>query len=109
MTFEAAGGTQVGSTGGGEFDLATLTAAGVYSLATDLSNMAAGDQITIRAKVKTRSASASKQHYFTVFTDVQSSVVPIGVPVPVPHEVVFTLEQNSGASTINVEWAAYRS
>lgn len=110
MTVEAAGGTQTSSTGQGEITLATLTTAGVYTLATDLSAMALGDQITLRIKLKVRSASSSLVFDSAVYTHTQSGApVILSAPVPVPHEAVFTLEQNSGAATIDTIWAAYRS
>lgn len=109
MTVEATGGTQTTSTGGGAFTLGTETTPGVYTFVTDLSNMAAGDQITLTMAVKARAASSSKVFNVSVFTGAQASE-PIKMldPLPVPHEFIATIEQNSGAATIDVEWAFYR-
>ena len=110
MTVEAAGGTQTSSVTQGEIPLATLTVAGVYTLAPDLSAMALGDQLTLRIKLKVRSASSSLVFDSAVYTHTQSGApVILSAPVPVPHEVIFTIEQNSGAALIDTIWAAYRS
>lgn len=109
MTVEAAGGTQVNSLGE-EFTVATLTDAGVYTFVTDLTNMLLGDQLTLRAKVKARAGSSSKVFDQAVYTHTQSGApIIMTMPIPAPHEVVFTMEQNSGAATISVDWAAYRN
>lgn len=109
MTVEAAGGTQANSLGE-EFTVATLTDAGVYTFVTDLTNMALGDQMTFRSKVKARAGSSSKVFDVSVYTHTQSGApIIMTMPIPVPHEVIFTMEQNSGASVISVDWAAYRN
>ena len=109
MTVEAAGGTQVNSLGQ-EFIVATLTDAGVYTFVTDLSAMALGDQITLRTKVKARAASSSKVFDAAVYTHTQSGApIIMSMPIPVPFEIIMTIEQNSGASLISTDWSAYRN
>jgi len=110
MTVEATGGTQTTSTGGGAFTLGTETTPGVYTFVTDLGNMALGDQITLTTWVKARSASAAKVFDISIYTHTQSSEpIIMSPPIPAPHEFSADIEQNSGAATVDVEWAYYRS
>jgi hypothetical protein len=110
MTTEATGGTQTTSTGGGAFTLATETTPGIYTFGVDLTNMALGDQLTLTTQLKLRSASSSKVFDESVYTHTQSSQpIIMTPPIPVPHEIIVKIEQNSGAATISVPWALYRS
>lgn len=109
MTAEAAGGTKVLSLTAGQFELAAETTPGIYTLVTDLSGMALGDQVTITTEVKARSASSRKVFDISVYTHTQSSApIIMSPPIPAPFEFQANLEQNSGAALISVEWSIYR-
>lgn len=91
----AANGTQA-ATISTEHTLATETAVGVYVLTVDLSNMASGDTMTLRAKVKTLTGSTSTKESSITFTGAQDPAVFQSKPIAVEHEVVFTLQQTAG-------------
>lgn len=89
-----------------EHTLATVASAGTYVLAVDLSNMADGDTVVLRAATKVTSAGTSRQLYSASFAGVQADPHVHSIPVPAPHEVVFTLEQDGGTGR-TFPWAVY--
>ena len=99
VTVEASG-SQL--TDGTEQTLATITTPRVLLLAIDLDVMTGvADSITIRAKRKVLVGSASGQIYFvTTFTGVDGGfpgeTVQISIPMPSPHEGIFTIERVGG-------------
>jgi len=107
MPSEAAGGAQT-TTIGTEHTLATLTTAGTYQLAADLSPMQVGDVVELRIKVKVRAASQSQQVFYASYADLQGQdVVALSPPVPAPFEFVATLKQVAGTSR-SFEWSIYQ-
>lgn len=98
----AANGTQTAvlST---EHTLATITVAGVYVLAVDMSNMANGDITTLRMKTKCKAASTSRLAYEATFAHVQGDPNKYSIPVPSDTEIVCTLEQTAGTGR-NYDW-----
>jgi len=106
MPSSAANGTQT-CTVTTEHTLTTITTAGTYVLALDLSDMAAGDVVEVRAYLKVLTGSTEAVLYFDVWADVQpdDDVVKFLVPIPTVYSCKFTLKQTAGTS-IDVEWEA---
>lgn len=92
---EATSGSQT-ATISTEHTLATITTPGVYMLRVDVNAMALGDRLVLRAKVKARSADTTRQLFSAVFEHVQADTITDSIPVPIVHEVVFTLQQTAG-------------
>lgn len=88
-------GTQVASVST-EHTLSTRTAARTYVLLVDLSNLAAGDTVEIRAKLKVLSGSSVRQAYVETFTGEQVDDVFVSIPIPTAHSCSFTLKQTAG-------------
>lgn len=92
---------------GTEQTLATVTDGGTFMLALDLSNMALGDKILIRASVKLFSGEASSQFDERLFQqDQTSNPIVLMDPIPAPIEVKYTLEQTAGTNR-DFPWAVY--
>ena len=83
---------------GGEDTLDTITAAASYVLMVDTSNMALGDKLTLRAKVKVRSVGTTRLAYTASYAQVQGDPVKLSIPIASTNEVVFTLEQTAGTN-----------
>lgn len=82
-----------------EHTLVTITAAGIYVLRVDTTNLAAGDRVVLRAKTEARSSdTAAKLLYEAAFSGAQIELLKDAPPVAVPAsgQVVFTLEQTDG-------------
>lgn len=105
MATENTGGTQ-SATVSTEHTLATITSGGTFVLAVDVSNLANGDELELRAVVKARSGSTAKTVYLAGFAHAQADDVAFSVPVPAPHSVAFTLKQIAGTAR-SFEWAVY--
>lgn len=94
---------------GTEETLATITDAGVYQLAIDLSNMADADSIIVRMKIKIRTGSTSLLvHEFVFANAAGDEKIAISPPLIVPHELICTLEQDAGTNR-SYEWAIYQA
>lgn len=91
----AASGTQT-ATLTTEHTLATVTDPGVYALNVDTANLANGETLTLRLKVKTLSGGTSRQGYEAIFKHAQSEPSKFSVGVPVAVELVATLQQDGG-------------
>lgn len=79
-----------------EHTLQTITAAGTYVLMVDTNNMALGDKLVLKAKVKVRSTGTTRLMQEAWFVHVQGEPVKVSVPVASTNELVFTLEQTAG-------------
>jgi hypothetical protein len=79
-----------------EHTLATVTTAGTYALSVDLSNLALGDKVTLRAKVKVRSTGTTRTAFTGTYAHTQENPVAISIPIPTVSECVFSLEQTDG-------------
>ena len=86
-----------------EHTLATVTAAGTFILTVDLSNMALGDKLTLRSKIKVRSTGATRLVDVGHYAHVQERLVAVSIPLPTVTESVFTLEQTTGTGRV-FEW-----
>lgn len=91
-----------------EHTLATITSAGTYQLAVELTNMVADDELELRIYVKGRSASTSRVAFIASYANAPGSdaAVAISPPVGTPHEFKATLKQTAGTSR-NFVWAIY--
>lgn len=103
---ESVGGTQ-SATVGTEHTLATIVAAGYYHFGVDLSNMANGDTVELRAYVKLRSSSSSIILFERVYKHAQGAEkIVISPPIPAPFELKVTLKQTTGAGR-SFQWSVY--
>lgn len=107
MVTEAASGTQ-NAVIDTEHTLSTQTTAGVYQLVVDASNLANGDVVTLRLKLKTLSGSTSALAFDQTLAHAQGSPIFISPPVAVAHEIVATLEQTAGTGR-SFDWSLMRA
>ena len=77
---------------------ASRTDAKTYVAQVDLTNMAAGDVVEIRAKVKVVSAGTERTLYRAVYSNAQAYAAVQTPPVPAPYQVTFTLKQRAGTN-----------
>ena len=85
------------ATGGGTEDtVATITAPRVLTFVVDLSALTWGDAVTLKVKRKTRSGDTVRVAYAETFAGIQAEPIAISVPVPSPHQAVFTITQEAG-------------
>jgi hypothetical protein len=105
---ENTGGTQT-ATVGTEHTLATVNTAGTYQLIVDLDNLANGDVVELRIKVKARSTSTAKVLFVATYSNAQGpdGALAISPPVPAPHQFIATLKQTAGTGR-NFEWSIYQ-
>ena len=75
-----------------------ITTSGTYVLAVDVSSLANGDVLELRAKTKCKTGSASRQAYVATYAHAQTELNKYSVPIPIDVEVVFTLKQTAGAA-----------
>lgn len=87
-----------------EHTLATITTAGVYVLRVNLNNLANADRVVLRAKTKVLSTSSSLLEFSAAFEHAQADKVAVSIPIPVVHELIFTLEQTDGTAR-SFEWS----
>lgn len=92
---EATSGSQT-ATISTEHTLATITTPGVYVLRVDVNALALGDRLVLRAKVRARSGDTTRQLFSAVFEHSQADKIADSIPVPVVHELVWTLQQTAG-------------
>lgn len=81
-----------------------LTAGATYVLEVDLSNLAAGDTVELRAYVKAKSVGTAREYFVVSFSDVQTSPVLLSVPVPTAVYTKFTLKQAAGVAR-DFDWS----
>lgn len=87
-----------------EHTLATVTTGKTCVLLVDTVNLANGDVVILRAKVKTLTGSTEALAYMATFAHVQNDPVKISVPVPALYSVKFTLEQTDGTGR-SFDWS----
>lgn len=79
-----------------EHSLYTASAAGVYVLKVDLTNLVSGDEVTLRVKAKGREAESTRRLAFTG-SYAHAQGVPLAQSIPVVGtSVEFTLTQTAG-------------
>lgn len=88
-----------------EHTLATVTNTRTYVLTVDCVNMAAGDTLELRAKVKALTGGTARVAYYDVFSGDQGvdDEIKISVPVPSLYSCAFTLKQTAGTGR-NFDW-----
>jgi hypothetical protein len=79
-----------------EHTLDTETAAGVYVLVVDTSNLANGDVVIFRIKTKCRTGASSVLAFSATYAHAQVEPNKYSIPVPVDTEITCTLEQTEG-------------
>lgn len=89
-----------------EHTLATITDAGAFVLAVDVANLANDDELELRAKIKVRSSDTSRTIWYASYAHAQATGNVMSIPIPSPHEVVFTLLQTAGTGRA-FPWAVY--
>lgn len=84
-----------------EHTLATITSdPGSYQLQIDMGNMANGDVVIIREKMKVRSTGTTSLVQSSRFAHAQGSTIKVFIPRATVNEVVFTLEQTDGTGRV---------
>lgn len=93
---ENTGGSQTAVIGT-EHTLATITAAGTYQLLVSLRNLADGDELELRVKIKIRTGEALEQVFRGVYSHAQGdTLIAESPPQPAVVEFVATLKQTAG-------------
>ncbi|HEY6009420.1 MAG TPA: hypothetical protein VIU40_13930 [Geobacteraceae bacterium] len=88
-------GTLTATGSGTEDTLATVSSPRNLCLVVDLTNLAGGDAVTIRVKRKVLSGGSVRVVYKETWAGAQTDPVVVSVPVPSPHQAVFTLALES--------------
>jgi len=89
-----------------EHTLVTITVSNIYILAVDLTNMALGDELVLRIKTKVRTGDTAALAFSKAYSQIPHQVVVYSDPIPSPHSVAFTLEQEAGTGRV-FSWAIY--
>ena len=87
-----------------EHTLSTETTAGNYVLYVDVSNLALGDILELRVKLKPRSTGTTRELFLGSYAHVQEQLIVASIPVSVVNEAVFTLLQATGTGRV-FDWA----
>lgn len=87
-----------------EHSLAAPTGAKVYQLIVDLNNLANGDVLELRAKMKVLSAGMVREFLVGVYANVQITKIAASIPVTAPQGAEFTLKQTGGTGRA-FDWA----
>lgn len=87
-----------------EHSLTTQTAAEVYVLAVNLTNMASGDITILRVKTKVLTGGSAALAFIETFSGAQTQKVAYSDPIPSAHSVECTLEQTDGTGR-SYEWS----
>jgi len=100
-----------------EHSLALISAAGVYQLVVNLSNMANGDVLELRAYLAVRSTNsrllakiatyANKQGDGTADSGGDGEVIAFSIPFSSPFDIRFTLKQTAGTGKDYI-WSVYQ-
>lgn len=90
-----------------EHSLSTRTAAGIYQLVVDLSNMVNGDEVELRVKHKVLSGSSAALEEYAIYVNAQDIDVVRSVPIPSVDYIEFTLKQTVGTGR-NFDWAVLK-
>ncbi len=90
-----------------EHTLATIAVAGVYQLEIDLTNMANGDVLELRAKMKVLTGGSAIEFLIGQYANIQSQKGAVSVPLASLYSLAFTLKQTAGTGR-NFDWNAIR-
>lgn len=84
---------------GSEQTLGTIVTNRNLLLVVDLTNLQAGDSVTLKMKRKVLSADAAALIYARqTYSGVQADPLAISIPIPSPFQAVFTLQQIAGVN-----------
>lgn len=97
-------GTQAATIGTEHSLGAEVTDAGTYVLAVDTSNMAAGDVLELRIRVRLKSGGTLLLAYAVSYAHAQAAAAKLSVPVPSMHGLQATLKQTAGTGR-SFDWA----
>lgn len=100
---EVTSGTHTPSGLDTEETLTTQTTADVFVLKVNVTNMASGDTVILRAKAKVVSAGSAALEQQETLSGAQTEKV-VAMEVASPHSVAFTLEQTDGTARA-FEWS----
>lgn len=89
-------GSQTATGGGTEDIVATINTPRVLTFVVDLTNMVGGDTVTLKVKRKVRSGDTVRVVHSETFTGIQADPIAISVPVPSPHQAIFSITQEAG-------------
>jgi hypothetical protein len=81
----------------------SITTAGTYVLMVNTTNMVAGDELELRAKVKVLTGGSETVLFIASYAHAQSEPIKVSIPVVSLYSVSFTLKQTAGTSR-NFEW-----
>lgn len=102
VTIENSGTQTATLAAGTEHTLHTDADAKVFVLLVDTKNMADGDEVILRAKMKVLTGSTLAVVYFATYAHVQTDIVKASIPVPSPgFQMDYTLQQIAGTFAID--------
>jgi hypothetical protein len=103
MPSNANSGTQSASIST-EHTLATVTAQGNYLLVVDTANLALGDELVLRIKMKVLIGGTLRLAFQATYKNVVGEPFIQSIPSSVVFEAVYTLEQTAGTGR-DFDWA----
>lgn len=77
-----------------------ITAAGVYQLVVDTTNMVAADVLELRIYTKAKSGSTERLTYYATYANTQNELNKMSVPVPIDTSFKATLKQTAGTGRV---------
>lgn len=83
---------------GSEQTILASTSAGTFVAVIDTVNMQAGDEVTIRVKVKVRSGGTIRTVYSYTAANAQDEPIMVSAPVGSPYGLTVTIEQTAGTN-----------
>lgn len=89
-----------------EHTLNSPTGPATYVLVVDTTNMANGDTLELRCKVKAKAGGTAGQYLLGTFVNVQADVIKMSIPVPAVDGGTFTLKQVAGTGR-SYDWNLY--
>jgi len=108
MPSSAASGSLTATGSGTEDALGSaITTAGVYVLTCDLNDLANGETVEVRAKVKVRSTGTTRELYIGSYSHAQAQPNIASIPVPSLHECSFSITQIAGTGVV-IPWEVVR-
>lgn len=98
MATEVQAGTQSASVNTEHTLGSAISTAGTYQLRVNLKNMALGDRVEMRAKLKLNGSDTLEEAFFHVFDNVQGTKQTLSIPIPVVAggSLEFSLKQTAG-------------
>lgn len=86
---------------GTEHTLGTaITAAGIYQLVVDCTNMVAADVLELRIYTKCKSGSTERLAFYATYSNAQNELNKYSVPLPADVSFKATLKQTAGTGRV---------